>query len=83
MAGRPRRRARLEAVERELSQFPEPSKPVTEMTPDERAAYTAQLRRALRDDEIRRGTRPPRSMREVEIWCETLPRGGCAEQPDG
>jgi hypothetical protein len=74
MAGRPRRRARLEAAERgELPEFPEPSKPVAEMTAAERAAYTTALRRALRDDEVRRGRRPPRSMREVEIW-----RGGQA-----
>jgi len=73
MAGRPRRRARLEAAERgELPEFPEPEKPVAEMTAAERAAYTAQLRRTLRDDQVRRGSRPPRSMREFEIWHEAL-----------
>jgi hypothetical protein len=48
----------------------EPEKPLGEMTPTERAAYLAQVRRALRDDEVRRGARPPRSMREIEIWRE-------------
>ncbi|HEY3772158.1 MAG TPA: hypothetical protein VGL69_04125 [Solirubrobacteraceae bacterium] len=48
----------------------EPEKPLGEMTPAERAAYLAQVRRALRDDEVRRGARPPRSMREIEIWRE-------------
>jgi hypothetical protein len=72
MAGRPKRR-RLEAAERgELSEFPKPSKPVAEMTPAERDAYTASLRRALRDGEVRRGRRPPKSMREVEIWHQAL-----------
>jgi hypothetical protein len=76
MAGRPRRRARLEAAERaKLPEFPTLPKPVTEMTAAERAAYTAQLRRAIRDDEVRRGRRPPRSMHEVEIWRATLPVG--------
>jgi hypothetical protein len=37
------------------------------MTAAERAAYTASLRRALRDDEVRRGKRPPKTMRETEI----------------
>jgi hypothetical protein len=37
------------------------------MTTAERAAYTASLRRALRDDEVRRGTRRPQTMRETEI----------------
>lgn len=69
MAGRPRRRARLEAAERPgLPEFPEPSKPIMEMTPEERLAYTKSLRRALRDDEVRRGTRPPKIMREMESW---------------
>jgi hypothetical protein len=73
MAGRPGRRARLEAAERpELPEFPEPSKPLTEMTPEERLAYAKSLQRALRDDDIRRGRRPPRSMREVEIWHQAL-----------
>jgi hypothetical protein len=72
MAGRPKRRARMEAERGELPEFPKPSKPLTEMTAAERSAYTAQLRRALRDDEVRQGRRPPRSMREVEIWHQAL-----------
>lgn len=73
MAGRPKRRARLEAAERgELPELPEPSKPVAEMTPAERNAYTASIRRTRRDDEVRRGRRPPRSMREVLAWHEAL-----------
>lgn len=73
MAGRPRRRARLEAAGRaQLPEFPEPPKPVTEMTAAERAEYTSRLRRTLRDDEVRRGARPPRSLREFEIWREAL-----------
>jgi hypothetical protein len=42
------------------------------MTAAERSAYTAQLRRPLRDDDVRQGRRPPRSMREFEIWHEAL-----------
>ena len=57
---RPRRAA--------LPEFPEPSKPLTEMTAAERACTPPSLRRTLRDDEVRRGRRAPRSMREVEIW---------------
>jgi hypothetical protein len=72
MAGRPRRRAREAAERGELPEFPKPSKPLTEMTQAERSAYTAQLRRALRDDEVRRGRRPPKSMREFEIWHGAL-----------
>jgi len=48
----------------------EPDKPLSEMTPAERAAYIARFRRTLHDDEVRRGTRQPRSMREFEIWRE-------------
>jgi hypothetical protein len=67
------RRRRLESGERpELPEFPEPPKPLMEMTPAERAAYTAQLRRALRDDEIRRARRPLKTAREFEIWHEAL-----------
>jgi hypothetical protein len=50
----------------------QPEKPLSEMTPDERSAYTARLRRTLRDEEIRLGTRRPRSIREFEIWHEVL-----------
>jgi hypothetical protein len=45
-----------------------PDKPPAEMTPSELAAYMAKVRRTLRDDEVRRGARRPRTMREVEIW---------------
>jgi single-strand DNA-binding protein len=45
--------------------------------PAEQTAYLRQLRRALRDDEIRRGKRRPRSMREMEIW-----RDGMAERDE-
>jgi hypothetical protein len=50
--------------------MPDPGKPLEEMTTAERTAYFRQLRRTLRDDEVRRGARPPRSMREFEIWRE-------------
>jgi hypothetical protein len=33
-----------------------------------RAGEARSMLRAIRDDEIRRGSRRPRSMREVEIW---------------
>lgn len=73
MAGRPRRRARLDAAERAgVQQFPEPSKPITEMTTDERAAYAASVRRARRDYEVFQGKRRPRSTREAEIWRKGL-----------
>lgn len=52
--------------------MPKASKPVSEMTPAERAKYAAQLRRALRDDEVRRGRRAPKTMCEMEIWHEAL-----------
>lgn len=51
-------------------EFPEPGKPLAEMTASEKAAYLRQLRRVLRDDEVRRGIRTPRTMREIEIWRE-------------
>lgn len=35
-------------------------------------AYLAKLRRALRDDEVRRGARTPRTMRETEIMLEGM-----------
>lgn len=60
MAGHRRRRIEL----------PEPGKPVAEMTADERAAYVTALRQALRDDEVRRGKRKPRTMRETEIFLD-------------
>jgi len=48
----------------------EPDKPLAEMTPKERAAYIARFRRTLHDDEVRRGTRRPKTNREFEIWRE-------------
>jgi hypothetical protein len=48
--------------------LPDPGKPLAEMTAAERAASLRSMLRAIRDDEIRRGSRRPRSMREVEIW---------------
>jgi hypothetical protein len=51
-------------------ELPEPGKPLAEMTVAEREAYLRQLRRALRDDQVRRGIQPPRTMREMEIWRE-------------
>jgi hypothetical protein len=62
-AGSPMSRRRPPPIE-------EQEKPLGEMTPAERAAYLAQVRRTLREDEIRRGARPPRSLREFEIWRE-------------
>lgn len=38
------------------------------MTPAERDTYFRQMRRALRYHEVRSGTRPPNTMREMEIW---------------
>jgi hypothetical protein len=58
------------AGRRRPPELPKPSKPISEMTPAERAVHVAQLRRALRDEEVRRGTRPPKTMREMEIWHE-------------
>jgi hypothetical protein len=40
------------------------------MTAAERATYLRKLRRALRDDQVRRGVRVPGTMREMEIWRE-------------
>ncbi|MGH3295761.1 MAG: hypothetical protein ACRDP7_28575 [Trebonia sp.] len=51
-------------------ELPKPEKLLTEMTPAELRAYTTQLRRALRDDEVRRGRRRPKTMREFQIWHE-------------
>jgi hypothetical protein len=58
-------------VRRRPPPIEEPDKPLAEMTPAERSAYLAKVRRVLRDDEVRRGARPPpRTMREHEIWRE-------------
>jgi len=57
---------------RRAPEIPEPSKPLTEMTRDELDAYRRQFLRAIRDDEVRRGVRRPRTMREVEIMREGM-----------
>lgn len=54
--------------------FPEPSKPVTEMTSAEKLQYARDLRRWLRDGEVRRGRKKPRTMRETEIFLEGAER---------
>lgn len=48
----------------------DPPKPLSEMTRDELDAWRRRFFRTMRDDEIRRGTRRPRTIREVEIWRE-------------
>jgi hypothetical protein len=53
---------------------PEWDKPVTEMTPEERAAAARDLRRWLRDRSIRGGQKRPRTMRETEIWLQGVER---------
>jgi hypothetical protein len=50
--------------------LPEPDKPLAEMTPAERDAYTRAVMRVIRDDEVRRGARRPRTMREIELARE-------------
>lgn len=52
---------------RPLPDLPELPKPLKEMTVGELADYRRQFLRALRDDEVRRGVRRPRTMRETEI----------------
>ncbi len=73
MAGHRRRR---------LLELPEPSKPVAKMTDAERVAYLTAVRRALRDDEVRRGKRKPKTMRETEIFLQALGERE-APRPDG
>lgn len=50
--------------------IPEAGKPLAEMTGAERSAYLGKLRRALRDHEVRSGTRRPTTLREMEISRE-------------
>lgn len=57
---------------RRLPQIPESDKPLSDMTPDELDAYRRQFRRALADDEVRRGVRRPKTMREAELWHAAL-----------
>jgi hypothetical protein len=56
--------------DRAIPDFPEPEKPPSQMTDIERGAYLRQLRRALRDHEVRSGSRRPQTMREFEIARE-------------
>jgi hypothetical protein len=60
------------AGRRRPPELPEPEKPVGEMTSEERDEHVRELRRALRDEQVRRGTRPPKTMRETQIWHEAL-----------
>ena len=53
----------------EFIDIPPPEKPVREMTPAERDAYVRQLRRAVRDYDVRRGARRPQTMRETRRSC--------------
>jgi hypothetical protein len=89
MAGRPRRRARLEAAQRpELPEFPMPPKPLGEMSPAEREAHTRELRKFLRglkqpqrEADLRAGRVAPKNRAEMEIFAKDLL--GEREQQDG
>jgi hypothetical protein len=80
MAGRPRRRARLEAAQRpELPEFPTPPKPQGDMSPAERQAYTRELRKFLhelkqpqREADLRAGRIAPKNRAEMEIFAKDL-----------
>ena len=63
--------------------LPEPEKPVREMTSAKRGAYVRDLRRALRDDEVRSGSRRPQTMREFEIAREGRLERGQQSPQDG
>jgi hypothetical protein len=63
--------------------FPAPVKPLAEMTSEEKQQYARDVRRWLRDGEIRRGRKRPRSMRETEIWLEGVERRHGGRQPQG
>ena len=67
----------LPCSRRRPPEIPEPPEPLTEMTPAELATWRRQFFRTIRDDEIRRGVRRPRTMREVEIM-----RQGNAEREE-
>jgi hypothetical protein len=58
------------AGRRKPPEIEDPPKPLSEMTRGELDSWRRQFFRTMRDDEISRGTRRPRSMREVEIWRE-------------
>jgi hypothetical protein len=66
-----------------VDDFPAPGKPVTEMTPEEKQQYARGVRSWLRDGEIRRGRKKPRSMRETEIWLEGVERRHGGRQSPG
>jgi len=53
---------------RDFDSMPERSKPLDEMTPDEVRQYARDLRRWMRDGDVRAGRRAPRTMRETELW---------------
>ncbi len=84
MAGRPLRRARLDAVRAAAADppggsAPQPSKPLAEMTPDEKRQYLGQLRKEIRalgqpgrDRLLRRGRAKPRNNREWAIFAKDL-----------
>src|SRR5579875_506750 len=48
--------------------IPEPGKPLTEMTRDELAQWRRSFRRWQRDNDVAAGRRTPSTMREMEIW---------------
>ena len=50
--------------------FPEPAKPVAEMTPEEKQQFARDIRRWSRDGQIRSGKKKPRTMRETELFLE-------------
>lgn len=52
---------------RRMPDFPEPDKPAAEMTPAEQSAYARAILRSIRDDQVRRGSKRPQTMREVEL----------------
>jgi hypothetical protein len=57
-------------VTRRPPPLPDPPKPVAEMTAEEQRAYLRSVLRVIRDDQVRRGSRRPRTMRETEIMLE-------------
>ena len=52
--------------------IPAPGKPLTEMTWDELAKWRSAFSRWQRDQDIAAGRRAPRSMRETEIWQNSM-----------
>jgi hypothetical protein len=77
MAGRPKRRARLEAMAQ--IEFPKPGKPLTEMDASEREAFRRDLRKFQRDlnrpqreADLRAGKVRPRNRAETELFLSDL-----------